>query len=266
MTQPTYSRIPKEHDLKIWSLHFEAVLSGKKKAEHRVNDRDFQVGDTLLLREVTQPKCEYTGRKTYVTITHIIRGGEMDILSIEPQDTVAPDVVERVKVALMNAAAKSHPYWPKTDFEPYAKAAIAAIGECKQTTPVSIDSLEDANKVMGEPLSHPEGKCNGLSSPASLVPVSCQSRSEAGSCGISDDKRKIRIERKILELDQALFNEAAKPPYSKLFAMTDLGNMLFKALESAGCKPQFRAATDESPIPFLGIEINVATKIESSKP
>lgn len=90
MTNDSLNRIPKEHDLKIWQRHFEAVLSGKKKAEHRVNDRDFQEGDTLLLREVTEPECEYTGRKLYVTITHIIRGGEMDILSIEPQDTVSP--------------------------------------------------------------------------------------------------------------------------------------------------------------------------------
>ena len=74
---------PKEHDLKIWSRHFNDVISGKKKAEHRVNDRDFQVGDTLLLREVTEPECQYTGRKITVTVTHIIRGGEMDILSIE---------------------------------------------------------------------------------------------------------------------------------------------------------------------------------------
>lgn len=88
ITVPINRIPPKTHDLKIWSRYFQAVISGAKKAEHRINDRNFQVGDTLLLREVTEPKCEYTGRKVYVTITHIIRGGEMDILSIEPQDTV----------------------------------------------------------------------------------------------------------------------------------------------------------------------------------
>jgi hypothetical protein len=96
-------RKPIEHDLKIWSRHFEGVLSGKKKAEYRVNDRDFQVGDTLMLREVTEPDCKYTGRKIYVSITHIIRGGEMDILSIEPRDTKAPvrEVSEEVKTKIM---------------------------------------------------------------------------------------------------------------------------------------------------------------------
>src|SRR4051812_13456211 len=87
-TKPPISLSQKEHDLKIWSRHFEAVLSGKKKAEYRVNDRDFKIGDTLCLREVIEPECEYTGRKIYVTVTHIIPNGEMAILSIEPQDTV----------------------------------------------------------------------------------------------------------------------------------------------------------------------------------
>ena len=65
----------------------------------------------------------------------------------------------------------------------------------------------------------------------------------------------IRIERKILKLPKELFNEAAKPPYSHLFAMTDLGNMMFKALDEAGLKPLFRATDPKS---FDGIEINVA--------
>jgi hypothetical protein len=96
-TQPPIRTTPKEYDPKIWSRHFEAVLSGKKKAEHRVDDRGFQVGDTLMLREVTEPECEYTGRKIYVTITHIITNGEMAILSIEPQDTVQQREIPVVK-------------------------------------------------------------------------------------------------------------------------------------------------------------------------
>lgn len=77
----------KEHKLKIWSQYFNDVLSGAKKAEHRINDRDFKVGDTLCLEEVTKPDLEYTGRRIYVYITHIIPCGEMAILSIEPCDT-----------------------------------------------------------------------------------------------------------------------------------------------------------------------------------
>ena len=79
----------KQHNLKIWERHFEAVLSGKKKAEHRKSDRDFEVGDTLCLEEVLEPEYQYTGRKIYARITHIIPCGDMAILSIEPIDTAS---------------------------------------------------------------------------------------------------------------------------------------------------------------------------------
>lgn len=71
--------------------------------------------------------------------------------------------------------------------------------------------------------------------------------------------REIFIERRVLELPRELFNEAAKPPYAHLLAMTELGKMLFFALEKVGLNPLFRAAIDERPIPFLGIEIDVVS-------
>jgi hypothetical protein len=41
-----------EHDLKTWPGPFEAVKSGAKKFEARSNlDRDFNVGDVLVLRK-----------------------------------------------------------------------------------------------------------------------------------------------------------------------------------------------------------------------
>lgn len=40
-----------EHDLKILSPYFIAVEDGSKPFEVRRNDRNYQVGDTLLLRE-----------------------------------------------------------------------------------------------------------------------------------------------------------------------------------------------------------------------
>ncbi len=70
------------------------------------------------------------------------------------------------------------------------------------------------------------------------------------------------VERRILKLDKALFNEAAKEPYQHLFKMTDLGNMLFNALAKAGCEPLFRADIEQSPIQFTGIEINVPIQLE----
>ncbi|WP_312828084.1 DUF3850 domain-containing protein, partial [Escherichia coli] len=41
----------KTHKLKIATVHFIGVMNGTKTAEFRINDRNFQVGDILELRE-----------------------------------------------------------------------------------------------------------------------------------------------------------------------------------------------------------------------
>lgn len=65
----------KTHELKIRPEFLAAVESGIKKAEFRLNDRDFAVGDLLRLSEVDHlPEGGYygrTGNHTYVRITHI---------------------------------------------------------------------------------------------------------------------------------------------------------------------------------------------------
>ncbi|MCH7799049.1 MAG: DUF3850 domain-containing protein [Planctomycetes bacterium] len=37
--------------LKIWPQYYQPIVTGEKKFERRKNDRDYQVGDQLLLRE-----------------------------------------------------------------------------------------------------------------------------------------------------------------------------------------------------------------------
>ena len=59
----------KTHELKILPVHFEGVLSGLKKAEFRLGDRDYEVDDLLILREFNKGK--YTGRVLTKSVGHI---------------------------------------------------------------------------------------------------------------------------------------------------------------------------------------------------
>ena len=60
----------KLHELKIYPKYFEDVLSGKKNFELRKNDRNFHVGDNILLKEWDNIK--YSGRSIYAEITYML--------------------------------------------------------------------------------------------------------------------------------------------------------------------------------------------------
>lgn len=70
------------HDLKTDPEVFAAVAKGAKTFEIRFNDRDFQVGDTLRLRETVSTGAEmkagaplvYTGHEVTKTVSHILTG------------------------------------------------------------------------------------------------------------------------------------------------------------------------------------------------
>ncbi len=70
-------RNPIVHSLKITSPHFEHVRDGIKDFEIRFDDRDYLVGDLLILQEhhYTPPggKLKPTGEKVERTIKHILR-------------------------------------------------------------------------------------------------------------------------------------------------------------------------------------------------
>lgn len=59
-----------EHELKTWPTFYEAVAAGDKTFELRKDDREFQVGDTLHLRE-WQPSG-YTGRECKRRVTYVL--------------------------------------------------------------------------------------------------------------------------------------------------------------------------------------------------
>lgn len=59
------------HSLKIYPVYFEGIIDGSKLFEIRKNDRNFQVGDVVLLKEYNPDSKEYTGRKAIRQITYI---------------------------------------------------------------------------------------------------------------------------------------------------------------------------------------------------
>lgn len=58
---------------KIWPEYFDAVSSGKKKYELRLNDFEIEEGDTLLLEEWDPKTGEYTGRKIEKRVMYVGR-------------------------------------------------------------------------------------------------------------------------------------------------------------------------------------------------
>lgn len=85
----------KIHELKILPEYFEDVAKEIKTFEIRKNDRDFSVGDTLILREFNPRNTpNYSGRKLRRQIVYLFRdahskfGLDKDyvILGIKPID------------------------------------------------------------------------------------------------------------------------------------------------------------------------------------
>ncbi len=72
------------HVLKTWPEPFAALLDGTKTAEFRRDDRGFQVGDELLLREfdpgaitaaqIYDLSAGYSGREIKRLVSHVVRG------------------------------------------------------------------------------------------------------------------------------------------------------------------------------------------------
>jgi hypothetical protein len=60
------------HDLKTWPPYFEHVKKGRKTFEFRKNDRGFEVGDIVILREWLPTEQKYTGRVVSKRIEYLI--------------------------------------------------------------------------------------------------------------------------------------------------------------------------------------------------
>lgn len=85
--QPTK---PREHRLKTWPEFFVALLSGAKTFEIRTNERDFRVGDVLILVEYDPETAQFSGRElrrviTYITDWEQVHGHVVMAIAAEPQ-------------------------------------------------------------------------------------------------------------------------------------------------------------------------------------
>lgn len=101
VTEPYKRQSSKTHEVKTWPVPFEAVMSGKKTHEVRKFDRDYMVGDFLVLKEFiphkecngsgvlpdngdTWPCCpephgEYTGASIKVRVSYITQPGKFGL-------------------------------------------------------------------------------------------------------------------------------------------------------------------------------------------
>lgn len=63
------------HKLKIKSEHFSDVINKTKTAEIRYNDRNYQVGDILILNEIDENGV-FTGNNCVVIVTHVLNDNQ----------------------------------------------------------------------------------------------------------------------------------------------------------------------------------------------
>lgn len=67
-----------KHELKIEKDYFGSVLAGLKTFEIRFNDRNYQVGDVLVLKEWDWFSETFTGREIEKKVTYITNYAQND--------------------------------------------------------------------------------------------------------------------------------------------------------------------------------------------
>lgn len=59
------------HTVKSWAHFYDAIVAGKKMHDLRKDDRDYQVGDTLILQRYDNINGRYTGEECEAKVTYI---------------------------------------------------------------------------------------------------------------------------------------------------------------------------------------------------
>lgn len=150
-----------QHELKTDPEVFAAVLDGSKTNEIRFNDRDFKIGDRLLLRETRysgqdmrgpEPRpLEYTGRETTRVVSHVLAGYGLQpgwvILSFARTASVSANVAQGAQhpddVAVDRFAAAMK--------EKLAAARAKGRSGWQQESPVVLSEMLRAHVDKGDP-------------------------------------------------------------------------------------------------------------------
>ena len=67
------------HYLKCLPEFFERSKAGLKNYEIRLNDRNYQVGDIIVLQAFDTEKSEYLGSEIERRIDYVLKGGQFGI-------------------------------------------------------------------------------------------------------------------------------------------------------------------------------------------
>lgn len=65
------TRKPRIHHVRSWSWLFDPINAGRKTHDLRIDDRDYAVGDLLVLNRYDPERGQLTGEQCTVEITYI---------------------------------------------------------------------------------------------------------------------------------------------------------------------------------------------------
>lgn len=105
----------KIHIVKCWPNAFESVALGLKTADLRHNDRGYQEGDDVVMREYVEgdgSAARFTGRELRVKITHVFYHETLQALGLvsdaAQRGRSDPEFREQAITAATQGAGKSH--------------------------------------------------------------------------------------------------------------------------------------------------------------
>ena len=124
------------HELKCWPEYFKHVLDGTKLFELRVDDRNYQVGDTLRQREYEPggryvdgnpenglvTKQGYSGREISQKVTYLLRNDiflppNIVAMSLEPNNSPLVATIDAPIKAKRKAKRKAESLWSSKELE-----------------------------------------------------------------------------------------------------------------------------------------------------